>query len=207
MPSYATHRNGSAFWYYARTVEGSEYSIYCRAPAADPRRPPEISDTISGEQVLLDGNAEAAGHEFFALGAFSVSIDGRLLAYSVDLTGGERFTLLIKDLATGELLPDRIEDTAYGVAWAQDSHVFYTRADEAWRPARGAAAPAGHRSGRGRDRAHRAGRAVLARRRQQPGRALGAVRAGSKLTSEYRMLSTDDPGGRAADRGTATAGR
>ena len=68
------------------------------------------------------------------VGAFSISVDGRLLAYSVDLNGAERFTLLIKDLATGELLPDRIEDTAYGVAWAADSHVFYTRADDAWRP-------------------------------------------------------------------------
>ena len=195
VPSYATHRNGSAFWYYARTVEGSEYSIYCRAPAADPRRPPEISDTISGEQVLLDGNAEAAGHEFFALGAFSVSIDGRLLAYSVDVTGGERFTLLIKDLTTGELLPDRIEDTAYGVAWAEDSHVFYTRADEAWRPH----VVLRHRLGT--DPAEDV--TVLTEPDERFWLGVDSSRderwvlfaAGSKLTSEYRMLSADDPEG------------
>jgi oligopeptidase B len=195
VPSYATHRDGSAFWYYARTVEGSEYSIYCRAPAADRRRPPDITDTINGEQVLLDGNLEAAGHEFFAIGAFSFSVDGRLLAYSFDLSGAERFTLLIKDLVTGELLPDRIEDTAYGVAWAQTSHLFYTRADEAWRP---------HLVLR-----HRLGtdpaEDVTVHAEPDERFWLGVdssrderwvlIAAGSKLTSEYRILSTDDPEG------------
>ena len=195
VPSYATHRDGSAFWYYARTVEGSEYAIYCRAPATDQRRPPDVTDTISGEQVLLDGNLEAQGHEFFALGAFSISIDGRLLAYSVDLNGAERFTLLIKDLATGELLPDRIEDTAYGVAWAQDSHVFYTRADDAWRPH----LVLRHRLGT--DPAEDV--PVLTEPDERFWLGVDTSRderwvifaSGSKLTSEYRMLSTDDPEG------------
>jgi oligopeptidase B len=134
VPSYAAHPGGGAYWYYTRTVEGSEYPIYCRAPAPDRRTPPALEGAIEGEQVLLDGNLEAAGHEFFSLGAFDVSSDGRLLAYSVDLTGAERFTLLVKDLDSGTMLEDRIEDTAYGIAWAQNSHLFYTRADEAWRP-------------------------------------------------------------------------
>ena len=60
----------------------------------------------------------------------SVSLDGRLLAYSVDLTGAERFTIMIKDLVSGDLLPDQISDTAYGVAWAKNNHLFYTRADK-----------------------------------------------------------------------------
>ena len=82
VPSYATHRGGSAYWYYARTVEGSEYPIYCRVPATDRRTPPDAEAEIPGEEVLLDGNVEAAGHEFFSIGAFSFSPDGRLLAYS-----------------------------------------------------------------------------------------------------------------------------
>src|SRR5512133_245862 len=105
-----------------------------RSIAEDRHNLPDPEQEIIGEEVLLDGNLEAEGHEFFSLGAFSVSLDGRLLAYSVDLTGAERFTIMIKDLVSGELLPDQISDTAYGAAWAKNSHLFYTRADEAWRP-------------------------------------------------------------------------
>ena len=134
VPSYASHPGGSAYWYYVRTLEGSEYPVYCRAPAQDRRTPPDPERDIDGEHVLLDANVAAADHEFFSLGAFSVSLDGRLLAYSVDVVGDERFTVYVLDLETGELLPDTITDTAYGVAWAENSYLFYTRADEAWRP-------------------------------------------------------------------------
>ena len=134
VPTYTSHPGGDAYWYYVRTVEGSEYPIYCRVVANDRATLPDPEHEISGEEVLLDGNREAEGHEFFGLGALSVSLDGRLLAYSIDLTGAERFTIMIKDLVSGELLADQIDDTAYGVAWAKNSHLFYTRADEAWRP-------------------------------------------------------------------------
>jgi len=134
VPSFAAHEDGSAYWYYARTVEGSEYPIYCRAPAAERREPPDPDADIAGEEVLLNANLAAAGHDFFSIGAFSISPDGRLLAYAVDVVGDERFTLQIKDLTTGDLLGDQIEDTAYGVAWAGNEDVFYTRADQAWRP-------------------------------------------------------------------------
>ena len=97
-------------------------------------RGPDVGGAISGEEVLLDGNVEAEGQEFFSIGAFSVSRSGSLLAYAVDTSGDERFTLRVRDLRTGEQLPEEILDTAYGVAWAGDSHLFYTRADEAWRP-------------------------------------------------------------------------
>jgi oligopeptidase B len=129
------------WWYYTRTVEGLQYAIRCRLPAAGPasehRRPPEVGSDAPppGEQVLLDENALAEGHEFFALGAFSVSPDHGLLAYAVDTTGAERFTLRFRDLSTGTDHPETIEDTYYGVAWASDSRTaFYTRPDEAMRP-------------------------------------------------------------------------
>jgi oligopeptidase B len=134
VPVLRRHPGGDAYWYYERTQEGSEYAIYCRAPADDPATPPDAEQPIPGEQVLLDANAEAAGSEFFSLGAFAVSPHGYLLAYSVDVTGDERFTLRVKDLSSGRLLPDEIPDTAYGVAWAGETHLFYTRPDAAWRP-------------------------------------------------------------------------
>jgi oligopeptidase B len=195
VPSYATHPGGSAFWYYARTVEGSEYALYCRAPATDRRTPPALEGEIEGEQVLLDVNAEADGHDFFSLGAFSVSLDGRLLAYSVDVKGDERFTLLVKDLESGALREDRITDTAYGVAWAQNSHLFYTRADQAWRPH----VVLRHRLGT--DPATDV--EVYTEPDERFWLGVGGSRddkwvliaAGSKLTSEVRLLPSDDPEG------------
>ena len=128
------------WWYYSRTVEGQQYTIHCRR-AADPDvvTPPMPShgEPLDGEQVLLDGNEVAAGHEFFALGAFRLSPDGRLLAYATDFTGNERFTLRVKDLSTGALLDDEIPGTHYGCAWSTDgSALFYLTVDDAWRPYR-----------------------------------------------------------------------
>jgi oligopeptidase B len=121
-------------WYYTRTVEGKQYAIHCRV-AVDGDEPPATDGEIAGEQVLLDGNLVAGDSEYFSLGTVDVSPDGRLLAYSTDLTGDERFNLRIKDLATGELLPDEITDVHYGSAWSADgSTIFYTKVDEAWRP-------------------------------------------------------------------------
>jgi oligopeptidase B len=128
------------FWYYTRTVEGQQYGIHCRRAVRDGEvDPPETGNgaPLDGEQVLLDGNQLAEGHDFFSMGTFDISPDGRWLAYSVDFAGDERFTLRIKDLATGDLLPDEIPDTFYGSAWSADaSTLFYLTVDEAWRPYR-----------------------------------------------------------------------
>lgn len=123
------------WWYYGRTVEGKDYGISCRVPTADdPWCPPKVSDDMPGEQVLLDVNELAASHEFFSLGASSVSTSGRLLAYSYDTEGDERFTMRVKDLDTGELLEDELEGVFYGATWAGEDYLFYVRVDEAWRP-------------------------------------------------------------------------
>lgn len=128
------------FWYYTRTVEGKQYGIHCRRAVADGELdPPDTGDgaPLPGEEVLLDGNQLAEGHEFFALGTFDVSPDGRWLAYSTDFSGDERFTLRVKDLATGQTLSDEIPDTFYGTAWSADASIlFYLTVDDAWRPYR-----------------------------------------------------------------------
>ncbi len=130
-------RRQGDWWYYGRTVEGKDYGISCRVPVAegsDPWTPPEVSEEMPGEEVLLDVNELAAGHEFFSLGASSVSTSGRLLAYSYDTAGDERFTLRIKNLETGDLLEDQLEDIFYGATWAGEDYLFYVRVDDAWRP-------------------------------------------------------------------------
>ncbi len=134
--SVPTRRGG--YWYYTRTVEGGQYGIQCRrAVLAGETDPPVTTDgaPLDGEEVLLDGNVLAEGHDFFALGTFDVSPDGNRLAYSVDFAGDERFTLRIKDLTTGEILPDEVPGVFYGSAWSADaSTLFYLTVDDAWRP-------------------------------------------------------------------------
>ncbi|AGP30159.1 S9 family peptidase [Corynebacterium terpenotabidum] len=129
------------WWYFSRTEEGKSYGISCRIPvdmtdATTQWTPTEIvaGQSAEGEQIILDSNELAEGHEFFSLGAASITLDGRYLAYSVDLAGDERFDLRVKDLTTGELLDDEIPGVAYGATWVGDDHLFYQRVDEAWRP-------------------------------------------------------------------------
>ncbi|OBK14895.1 S9 family peptidase [Mycobacterium asiaticum] len=127
------------WWYYVRTFEGKQYGVMCRCPVADPGdwNPPRFAEhtEIPGEQVLLDENVEAEGHDFFALGAAAVSLDANLLAYSVDVVGDERYTLRFKDLRTGERYPDEIAGIGAGATWAADNRtVYYITVDEAWRP-------------------------------------------------------------------------
>ncbi|WP_435055291.1 S9 family peptidase [Micromonospora aurantiaca (nom. illeg.)] len=136
--SVPTRKDG--YWYYTRTVEGQQYGVHCRRAVLPGETAPPVSADgapLDGEEVLLDGNQLAEGHDFFSLGAFDVSPDGRWLAYSTDFSGDERFTLRIKDLTTGESLPDEVPDTFYGTAWSSDaSTLFYVTVDEAWRPNR-----------------------------------------------------------------------
>ncbi|WP_026926869.1 S9 family peptidase [Granulicoccus phenolivorans] len=139
VPSHTTHPSSSgsatSWWYYTRTVTGQEYEIHCRVQAPADRMPEVTAGTpVPGEEIMLDENVLAEGQEFFSLGAFAVSPNGRLLAYAVDLTGGERFTLYFRDLTTGALLPESVDDITYGIAWAGNEHLLYARADESWRP-------------------------------------------------------------------------
>ena len=127
------------WWYYARTVEGQQYPIHARYPASGPDdwtpRVLEPGEPVPGEQVLLDQNVEADGHDFFALGSLDVSDDGSRLLHASDTAGDERYTLRVRDLATGQDLPDEVRDSAPGALFAPDGeHVFYLTVDEAWRP-------------------------------------------------------------------------
>jgi len=128
------------WWRYSRTEEGKQYGISCRrrVRAGELTPPmPENGQPLDGEEVLLDGNVLAEGKAFFSLGALSVSPDGKLLAYSTDFAGDERYTLRVKDLASGQTLADEVPNTAHGCAWSLDGSVlFYLTVDEAWRPYR-----------------------------------------------------------------------
>src|SRR5712692_5999815 len=104
------------YLYFTRTEEGKQYPIHCR------RRDSENAP----EELLVDLNALAQGHPYLSLGAFAVSDDNFLLAYSLDTTGFRQYTLQIKNLRTGETLPIRIERVT-SASWAADNRtLFYT---------------------------------------------------------------------------------
>ncbi|WP_067198730.1 S9 family peptidase [Microbacterium sp. XT11] len=125
------------WWYYSRTEEGSQYAIHCRtAPAGDEWTPPvlEPGAPVPGEEVLLDGNIEADGHEFFSLGAFDTSDDATRLLWSTDFEGDELYTVHVRDIATGRTLPDEIPGTSGAFFTPDGTGILYTTRDEAWRP-------------------------------------------------------------------------
>jgi oligopeptidase B len=115
------------YFYYTRTREGDQYPIHCR----------KKGNLDAPEEVILDENDLAKGHTYFRVGVFEVSTNHQLLAYSADTDGGESYTLRIKDLKTGKLLPETIGNTSYSFAWANDNQTFfYDQLDAAKRPYR-----------------------------------------------------------------------
>ncbi len=110
----------SGYLYYSRTEEGKQYPIQCRRKGS----------MEAPEQVLLDLNELGKEHKFVGLGAFKVSDDQNLLAYTIDYTGFRQFSLEVKDLRTGKLLGDTI-DRVTSVEWAADNrHLFVTTEDK-----------------------------------------------------------------------------
>jgi oligopeptidase B len=110
----------NGYEYFYRTEEGKQYEIYCRRAATGD----------ASEEVLLDLNALAEGKAFMSLGALTVSDDNNFLAYTTDETGFRQYTLHVKDLRSGELLPDSAERVGAVVWCADNATVFYTEEDE-----------------------------------------------------------------------------
>ncbi len=109
-----------AYFYYSRTEQGAQYPIYCR----------KHGSLDASEEIMLDMNQLAIGESFMALGALTVSDDGNLLAYTTDTTGFRQYTLHIKDLRTGEVLPDQAQRVG-SVVWTADNRtLFYSVEDE-----------------------------------------------------------------------------
>jgi oligopeptidase B len=190
-------------WYYGRSFEGKEYGASCRVPVADPddwTPPRPAEDTapdqpaLPGEQVLLDLDQLAQGHDFFSLGGSSISPDGNLLAYSTDVVGDERYTIRVKDLTSGELTGDEITGVIGGATWERGGEAFYYttvdetwRADKIWRHRLGTTQAADELIHHETD-----GRFWVGVGRTRSDRFI-VVASGSKTTSEYRFLDADRP--------------
>lgn len=111
--SVPVFKNG--YYYYTRTEEGLEYFKYCRKKGS----------LDEPEEILLDVDALAEGHAYYAAGGFSVSEDNKLLAYGVDNVSRRQYTIYIKNLETGELYPEAIANTSGGSVWANDNKTLY----------------------------------------------------------------------------------
>src|SRR5262249_1681588 len=110
--------------YYVRTEKGSQYELFCRRHGDD-----------APEEILIDENEMAAGHSYFHVGVREVSPDHRLLAYTVDLSGGETYRLFVMDIATRRIIDGPIEGVAGDLEWENDSGSFYyLDLDEQMRP-------------------------------------------------------------------------
>ena len=108
------------YYYYTRFEKGKEYALHCRKKGS----------LSSQEQVMLDGNAIAESHNYFAIGSLSVSHQQNLLAYATDTEGRRIYAIRFKNIETGELLDDVIEQAAGNLAWANDNEtLFYTKQD------------------------------------------------------------------------------
>lgn len=118
------------FWYFTKTIEGKQYPIYLRSKTRDGSDP----------EVLLDQNEMAEGYEFFSISSVRVSGSGKMLAYLTDTTGYRQYTLQVKDLETGKVLPNRIERVT-SVNWGTDNNTLFIttedkvskRSDKFWR--------------------------------------------------------------------------
>lgn len=192
----------NGYWYFSRTREGSQYAVSCRIavrgqddwdpPQVDPQAEP---GSMPGEQVYFDANRESQGHDFFRVGGMDISRDGRWLLVGVDTDGDERYDYRIRDLETGEELPEVFEGISNACFTPDAAWVFYTVLDDAWRPC----AVFRHRVGtpvaddvevfRERDERFWAGVGLSFDERHV------VIGTGSKTTSEVLMLPVDDPTG------------
>ncbi len=113
--SVPVYKNG--YYYYTRTEEGKQYYKYCR----------KKGNLDAAEEILLDIDKLAEGHDYYSAGGFNISPDNKLLAYGVDTVSRRQYTIYIKNLETGELLPDEIKNVSAGSVWGNDNKtLFYT---------------------------------------------------------------------------------
>lgn len=111
--SVPVFKNG--YYYYNRVEEGKDYFVYCRKKGT----------LDAKEEVLLDVNKMAEGHNYFSATGFDVSMDNKLLAYGVDMLSRRQYTIYVKNLETGETLKDEVTNTEADPVWANDNQTFF----------------------------------------------------------------------------------
>ncbi len=115
------------YLYYYRTEQGRQYSLFCR----------KKDKRSSSEEIVFDENTAAQGHEYFDIGSYRISPDQKMLAYTLDTTGSEYYSLHIKNIGKGRSLADSITRIDNGLEWGNDAKtLFYLTLDGSHRPYR-----------------------------------------------------------------------
>lgn len=105
----------NGYWYYTRYVEGQEYPIYCRKKGT----------LEAAEEILLNVNELAKGHDYYSITGLSVSEDNTLLAFAEDSVSRRRYTIYVKDLRSGKIIDKPVPNTEGGITWANDNKTFF----------------------------------------------------------------------------------
>ncbi len=175
-----------AYFYSWRYRESAQYRTWLRVAA----------DGGHAEEILFDENERAGKRDFYALGGLQVSPDHSLLAFSEDMDGGERFTLRVKDIASGKILGDEITETIGAPVWSADGKVlFYVRLDEHWRPYQVKAHRLDTSAAEDRVVYEEPDAGFFLGLGKTQSRAFIILASGDQVTSEVRVLAADDPDG------------
>ncbi len=171
------------YFYYSRSEEGKQYSINCRKKLSLEKE----------EEIILDKNVLAEGHSYFSTGVLRVSPNHQFLAYSTDIDGSETYTLFIKDLSTGNLLADRLENVG-SVAWAADNQtLFYTILDETKRPYKVMRHKLGATANHDEEVFHETDGSFYVAVRKTRSRKYVVIHTASKITTEIHVLEAENP--------------
>jgi len=176
----------NGYYYYSRYEEGDEYPYRCR----------KQGNLEADEEVLLDINEMAEGHDYFSVSGPSVSPDNTLIAYGVDTVSRRRYTLHFKNLSTGEVLPDAVPNTTGGAVWAADNRtVFYVQKDDALRPFKIFKHVLGTTLDQDQEIYHEQDNTFNTYVFKTKSRKYLMIASSSTLSTEYRFLEADDPQG------------
>lgn len=177
----------NGYWYITRYKKGKDYPIYSRK-----------KDSLDApEEILFDVNEMAKGYDYYRLGGLSVSRDNKLISFAVDTVSRRQYTIQIKNLETGEILPEKIENTTGGSTWANDNKtLFYARKDE--ETLRSDKIYKHHLGESGKEDSlvfHEEDETFNTYVYKSKSNRFLIIGSSSTLTSEYRFLDADDPDG------------
>ncbi|MEM6453572.1 MAG: S9 family peptidase [Acidobacteriota bacterium] len=175
--------------YYTRTEQGDQYPIHCRRPVD------AAPDDADAEEILIDVNALAEGHDYFRMARVVASPDHRFLAYAYDTVGTEDYVIQVRDLSRDRLLPDRIEGASTSLVWGNDNRtLFYNVRDDARRPYKVMRHVLGQ-SGREVEIYREDDQRFFVSISLTSSRRFILITSGSSITSEVRYLDADTPRG------------
>ena len=176
----------NGYYYYTRYEEGKEYPLYCRKKGS----------LDADEEIMINGNEMAVGHAYFNINNLLVSPDNKLLAYSVDTVSRRIYTIHVKNLESGEIYQDRLEGSSGSMAWANNNTtLFYSTKDETLRPDKIWRHELGENQEDDALVFHEDDPTFLISVYNSKSKEYIMIGSFSTLTTEYRYLSADSPGG------------